>query len=436
MAKSKEQKKKEEDEEKQKKEDDEQQKQEDQNYYAIAGGATGSKEQKKKEDDEEKQKKEDDEQQKQEDQKYYAIAGGATGLTLGAGISYFLFKDSPMSSAYKLLFSALIMIGNTIIPGYIGYYGGEVPDTIVTNILYYLALFILIVILLFNLKAPGVFDSFVLVLIFSSVFVISLKFGVEENGILSVFWIPILFIFGIILSVYYYFGYFVKVINNIQEEWTKYDSDKVTDEQKTNNKTEATDTEETKEKMNILIFDIDSQYKTVFDKLFEKFNPKTVPNLVKDVEKVEKQINIFESMGRQYMLISIAALIIGLAVISAIVFYIVEAVSKDHIVVSDINLFTSKLKINVWMLGFMCIGLCIITFIVKKELIDKYFPQFKPENLEAIIDKSISVTDFMNNSISSANAVQTILQKGGGKIDKPDKKTNKNEKEMYLSFKI
>jgi hypothetical protein len=88
------------------------------------------------------------------------------------------------------------------------------------------------------------------------------------------------------------------------------------------------------------------------------------------------------------------------------------------------------------MLGFMCIGLCIITFIVKKELIDKDFPQFKPENLEAIIDKSISVTDFMNNSISSANAVQPILQKGGGKIDKPDKKTNKNEKEMYLSLKI
>ena len=393
----------------------------------------------KKQKKEDEEKKKDEEQQKKKDQKYYAIAGGATGLILGAGISYFLFKDSPMSSAYKFLFSALIMIGNTIVPGYIGYYGGEDTDTIVTNILYYLALFILIVILLFNLKAPGVFDSFVLVLIFSSVFVISLKFGVDENGILSVFWIPILFIFGIILSVYYYFEYFVKVLNNIQEEWTKYDPYKVKDGEETNNKIEATDTEETKEKkekMNILIFDIDSQYKTVFDKLFEKFNPKTVPNLVKDVEKTEKQINIFESMGRQYMLISIAALIIGLAVISAIVFYIVEAVSKEHNVVSDINLFTSKLKINVWMLVFMCIGLCIITFIVKKELIDKDFPQFKPKNLEATIDKSNNVTDFINNSISSVNAVQTVLQKGGGKIDKPDKTTNKNKNEMYLSLKI
>ena len=401
-----------------------------------------SKTQKKKEEDEEKKKKKDEEKQKKEDQKYYAIAGGATGLILGAGISYFLFKDSPMSSAYKFLFSALIMIGNTIVPGYIGYYGGEDTDTIVTNILYYLALFILIVILLFNLKAPGVFDSFVLVLIFSSVFVISLKFGVDENGILSVFWIPILFIFGIILSVYYYFGYFAHVLKNIEKQWDEYDPDKVKGGEETNNKIEATDKEETKEKkekMNILIFDIDSQYKTVFDKLFEKFNPKTVPNLVKDVEKTEKQINIFESMGRQYMLISIAALIIGLALISAIVFYIVEAVSKEHNVVSDINLFTSKLKINVWMLVFMCIGLCIITFIVKKELIDKDFPQFKPKNLEATIDKSNNVTDFINNSISSissVNDVQTVLQNGGGKIDKPDKKSNKNKNEMYLSLKI
>ena len=198
-----------------------------------------SRQQKKREESEEMKKKEAEEKQKKTDQQNYAIAGGATGLILGAGISYFLFKDSPMSSAYKLLFSALIMIGNTIIPGYIGYYGGEAPDTIKTNILYYLALFILIVLLLFNLKAPGIFDSFVLVLIFTSVFGISLKFGVEENGILSVFWIPILFIFGLIITVYYYFGYAVKALKNIEEEWQKYDSDKVTDEKEVKEVKEA-----------------------------------------------------------------------------------------------------------------------------------------------------------------------------------------------------
>jgi uncharacterized membrane protein YtjA (UPF0391 family) len=128
----------------------------------------------KKQKKEDEEKKKDEEKQKKEDQKYYAVAGGVTGLILGAGISYFLFKDSPMSSAYKFLFSALIMIGNTIVPGYIGYYGGEDTDTIVTNILYYLALLSLIIFLIFNLKAPGVFDFFVLVLIFSLVFVISL----------------------------------------------------------------------------------------------------------------------------------------------------------------------------------------------------------------------------------------------------------------------
>ena len=115
-----------------------------------------SKTQKKKEDDEEKKKKKDEEKQKKEDQKYYAVAGGATGLIIGAGISYFLFKDSPMSSAYKFLFSALIMIGNTIVPGYIGYYGGEAPDTIESNIFYYLALLSLIIFLIFDLKVPGI----------------------------------------------------------------------------------------------------------------------------------------------------------------------------------------------------------------------------------------------------------------------------------------
>jgi len=406
-----------------------------------------SRQQRKREEDEEKKKKEAEEQQKKTDQQNYAIAGGATGLILGAGISYFLFKDSPMSSAYKLLFSALIMIGNTIIPGYIGYYGGEAPDTIKTNILYYLALFILIVLLLFNLKAPGIFDSFVLVLIFTSVFGISLKFGVEENGILSVFWIPILFIFGLIITVYYYFGYAVEALKNIEEEWQKYDSDKVKDEKEVKEAKEATDNDAItkgdtadsinkgdipiKEKRNILIFDIDTQYKTVIDKLFKKFNPTTVPDLVKDVEKVEHTIDTFENIGRRYMLMSISSLILGLAIISAIVFYIIKAVSKGHIVVSDANLFTSKLEINVWLLGFICIGLYIITSAIKYG-INNDFPQFKPENLAAVIDKSNNVTDFINNVID----IHTVLQKGGSKIERLDKKTNKNEKGMYLSLKI
>ena len=398
----------------------------------------------KKQKKEDEEKKKDEEQQKKKDQKYYAIAGGATGLILGAGISYFLFKDSPMSSTYKFLFSALIMIGNTIVPGYIGYYGGEAPDTIVTNILYYLALFILIVILLFNLKAPGVFDSFVLVLIFSSVFVISLKFGLKEDGSFSLFWIPILIIFGIIIALYYYFGYFAHVLKNIEKQWDEYDPDTNTNKEKDSSLQKSGGINEASDDTNaepetkpddiesILLFNIGkgSDYEPVFDALFKKFNPKTSPNVVSDVKKVENLENKYEGMGRRYIIMGIAAALLAITAISAIVFFIVEAVSKN-VAVSPSNLFTSKLIINLWLLCVITIALVLIKFGINYG-IKKYVPQAEPDNLLNEINKCNSITDFMNNFISSANPVQ----KGGGKIDKPDKKTNKNEKEMYLSLKI
>lgn len=143
-----------------------------------------------------------------------------------------------------------------------------------------------------------------------------------------------------------------------------------------------------------------------------------MPDLVSDIKKTEDKINAFENMGRRYMLMSIAAVIIGLAIISAIVFYIVKAVSKGHVVPSDANLFTSKLKINAWLLGIICIGLCIITYIIKEDIIDKHFPQFKPENLEAEIDKFNSITDITNILNTSFISTQTSFQKGGKKINK------------------
>ena len=87
------------------------------------------------------------------------------------------------------------------------------------------------------------------------------------------------------------------------------------------------------------------------------------------------------------------------------------------------------------MLGFICIGLYIITSAIKYG-INNDAPQFKPENLAAVIDKSNSVNDFINSVINSAINKQTVLQKGGSKIERLDKKTNKNEKGMYLSLKI
>ena len=400
-----------------------------------------SKTQKKKEDDEEKKKKKDEEKQKKEDQKYYAVAGGATGLIIGAGISYFLFKDSPMSSAYKFLFSALIMIGNTIVPGYIGYYGGEAPDTIESNIFYYLALLSLIIFLIFDLKVPGILDSSVLVITFSLVLLISMKFGLKEDGSFSLFWIPILIIFGIIIALYYYFGYFAHVLKNIEKQWDEYDPNKEGSSLQKGGGINDASPDETNaapeaapdEKASILLFNIGkgSKYEPVIDALFEKFNPKTAPDIVSDVKKGENVINKYEGMGRRYIIMGIAAALLAITAISAIVFFIVEAVSKN-VAVSPSNLFTSKLIINLWLICVIIIALFLIKFGINYG-IKKYVPQAEPNNLLNEINKLNDITGITKMFGTSSSG----FQMGGGKIDKPEKKTsNKNEKGMYLSLKI
>ena len=172
-----------------------------------------------------KQKEDDANEKKEKEEKteiyqiVFAIVGALVGLLLGYGMSYFFFINKPIEPTYKILFSALIMMGNAIVPGYIGYYGGEAPDTIESNIFYYLALLSLIIFLIFDLKVPGILDSSVLVITFSLVLLISMKFGLKEDGSFSLFWIPILIIFGIIIALYYYFGYFAHVLKNIEKQW-------------------------------------------------------------------------------------------------------------------------------------------------------------------------------------------------------------------------
>jgi len=337
----------------------------------------------------------------------FAIVGALVGLLLGYGISYFLFKDKPIEPNYKLLFSALIMMGNAIVPGYIGFYGGEAPDTIESNIFYYLALLSLITFLIFDLKVVGILDSCVLGITFSLVFLISIKFGLKEDGSFSLFWIPILIIFGIIIALYYYFGYFAHVLKNIEKQWDEYDPD-----------------------INTNIFDIESIYKAVIDALFKIINPKTTPNIVPDVKKAEDLENKYEGMGRRYIIMGIAAALLVVTVISAIVFFIVVAVSKP-VAVSPSNLFTSKLIINLWLLCVIIIALFLIKFGINYG-IKKYVPQAEPDNLLNEINKlnDGDIKRIINNS-------QHTFQMGGGKIEKPDKKTsNKNEKGMYLSLKI
>ena len=423
-----------------------------------------------------KQKEDDANEKKEKEEKteiyqiVFAIVGALVGLLLGYGMSYFFFINKPIEPTYKILFSALIMMGNAIVPGYIGYYGGEAPDTIESNIFYYLALLSLIIFLIFDLKVPGILDSSVLVITFSLVLLISMKFGLKEDGSFSLFWIPILIIFGIIIALYYYFGYFAHVLKNIEKQWDEYDPNKegsslqkgggindaaddtnaavepvapVASEAEHEAAPEAAPDEKAPdeaapdeaapdEKASILLFNIGkgSKYEPVIDALFKIINPKTTPNIVSDVKKVENLENKYEGMGRRYIIMGIAAVLLAVTAISAIVFFIVEAVSKN-VAVSPSNLFTSKLIINFWLICVIIIALVLIKFGINYG-IKKYVPQAEPDNLLNEINKlnDGDIKRIINNS-------QHTFQMGGGKIEKPEKKTsNKNEKGMYLSLKI
>jgi hypothetical protein len=401
----------------------------------------------KKQKEDEKNEKKEKEEKTELYQIIFAIVGALVGLLLGYGISYFLFKDKPIEPNYKLLFSAVIMMGNAIVPGYIGYYGGEAPDTIESNVFYYLALLSLMIFLIYDLKVPGILDSSVLVITFSLVLLISMKFGLKEDGSFSLFWIPILIIFGIIIALYYYFGYFAHVLKNIEKQWDEYGSDTNTNtnKEKDNSLQKGGDINEApgappeekaepepEEKASILIFDIQSIYKAPIDALFKKFNPKTASNIVSDVKKIENLENKYEGMGRRYIIMGIAAALLAITAISAIVFFIVEAVSKN-VAVSPSNLFTSKLIINLWLLCVITIALFLIKFGINYG-IKKYVPQAEPDNLLNEINKLNDNDNIINIFKPSGN-----FQIGGGKIEKPDKKTsnkNENKKGMYLSLKI
>ena len=268
-----------------------------------------------------------------------------------------------------------------------------------------------------------------------------MKFGLKEDGSFSLFWIPILIIFGIIIALYYYFGYFAHVLKNIEKQWDEYDPNKEGSSLQKGGGINDASPDETNaapeaapdEKASILLFNIGkgSKYEPVIDALFEKFNPKTAPDIVSDVKKGENVINKYEGMGRRYIIMGIAAALLAITAISAIVFFIVEAVSKN-VAVSPSNLFTSKLIINLWLLCVITITLFLIKFGINYG-IKKYVPQAEPNNLLNEINKLNDITGITKMFGTSSSG----FQMGGGKIDKPEKKTsNKNEKGMYLSLKI
>ena len=330
-----------------------------------------------------------------------AIIGAIIGGLLLGSFTYSMFvKDKNISdtnnNTYKWSIGLAAVLINAIIPGIIGWYAGASLDTstIIYNILIYLGAYGLLVLVFRNLIRPNSFDTLIcgLIVIFS--FLLSIKFGVYNDGSFSGFWIIILFIFSLLLVVYYYFGFIVKSLRNIQDMFMN---------SKPNSKDLDTNTYfETFDNPSKLLFNM-YDYKTIINKVFEIINPSTVPKLVPTINKIEPTIDIAENQARFALLICIG-LTFGIITLISIIIYFFESIG-NKIVVENSKLFSSSLTIIFWLLLFFCMFLYFIKQITE-ELINTEAPQFLPQNLEPKIDK---ITENQDIQIKLLNMINTIM---------------------------
>jgi len=390
-----------------------------------------SKESKKKEEKKEEKKKETT---VKTDEIVGATIGAIIGgLVMGGSMYVFLFKDKPISSIHKFLVGTAIVVVNMIVPALIGWYAGSNLDfvSIITNIIYYLGIYVLSFIMIRSLIRPNNFDTVICIAIFVISFLISMKFGLLNDGSLSIFWIAILFIFSFLLTGYYYFGYIVKVVKNIETQWSNY---------KPNNDIDTNiDGLNQVDTPSMLLFDINS-YKDVLNKVFTIINPTTVPDIVPTVEKVETVIDIQVANTRHMLLICIGLILAVITVISIIIYIFITVFGKkSNSGPTSSILFGSSLEVNFYLLLFFCLLLIAVKTFIESG-IDKYAPQFKPEALEAQLNsitdiagiKQLLPTNFaslFNSGINSSS--RTFSQKGGKKINRTNKLS-----ESYLKLKI
>lgn len=399
-----------------------------------------SKESKKKEKEKEEKKK------KESTVKTDEIVGATIGAIIGGlvmgGVMYsFLFKDKPISATHKFLIGTVLVLVNMIVPALIGWYGGSNLDfvSIISNIIYYLGIYVLSFLMFRSLIKPNGFDTGICIAIFVISFLISMKFGLYDDGSLSGFWIVILFIFSFLLTGYYYFGYIVKAVKSIETQWSNYKPNNSID---TNIDTNINDMK-TIDSPSMLLFDINS-YKNVLNKVFNIINPTTVPDIVPTVEKAETVIDIQEANIRHMLLICIGSILAVITVICIIIYLFITVFGKKSKNGPNSSiLFGSSLEVNFYLLLFFCLLLIAIKTFIESG-IDKYAPQFKPEALEAQLN---SITDiagikqllptnfisFFNSGINSGmnSSSSTFFQKGGKKINRTNKIT-----ESYLKLKI
>jgi len=392
-----------------------------------------SKESKKKEEKKKEEKKKEETTIKTDEIVGATIGAIIGGLVMGGSMYVLLFKDKPISSIHKFLVGTVIVLLNMIVPALIGWYAGSNLDfvSIITNIIYYLVIYVLLFIIIRSLIRPNRFDTGICIAIFVISFLISMEFGLYNDGSLSKYWIIILFIFSFLLAGYYYFGYIVKTVKNIETQWSNY---------KPNNDIDTNiDGLNPLDTPSMLLFDINS-YKNVLNKVFNIINPTTVPDIIPTVEKAETVIDIQEANTRHMLLICIGLILAVITVISIIIYIFITVFGKkSNSGPTSSILFGSSLEVNFYLLLFFCLLLVAIKTFIESG-IDKYAPQFKPEALEAQLNsitdiagiKQLLPTSFVslfNSGINSSS--RTFFQKGGKKINRTNKLS-----ESYLKLKI
>ena len=327
-----------------------------------------------------------------------AIIGAIIGGSVLGSFTYSMFvNDKNISdtnnTTYKWSIGLVAVLVNAIIPGIIGWYAGASLDTasIIYNILSYLGVYGLLLLVFRNLLRPNTFDTLICSLIVIFSFLLSIKFGVYNDGSFSGFWIIILFIFSLLLVVYYYFGFIVKSLRDIQDIFLNSNSKELS----TNIYFKTVDNPSK------LLFNL-YDYNSVFNKVFEIINPNTVPKLVPTINKIEPTIDIAENQAR-FALLACVGLVFGIIMLISIIIYFFDTIG-NKIVPENSNLFSSSLTIMFWLLLFVCIFLYFIKQIIE-ETINTEAPQLLPQNLDTKIDEITQNVDIKTKLLPIINNI-------------------------------
>lgn len=345
-----------------------------------------------------------------------ATAGTIAGALLGCITSYLFFpsmtawlQSKGMSERYKYFFGTIIVLLSMPIPGFIGYVGGTDTASIYPNMLYFCILYVAMILLFEDLMIPGFFDSIILAGLVYSCFYLSMKYGLKDDGTLSLWWFPMIIIFSLLLTIYYYFADITKLISNGERLWKNPEI---------SNKEESNATH----KKPWLIPDF-KEYNHLIEKLLEFFNSKTYPQFNSEVKKGEDVIDseLFEFRP----IVPVVMLCIwGLSFVVTLIMQELGTTPIDFGI--DIKLQTG-LKFSAMLAVFCCAFL-----LIEKWIINWLMP---PEFNEINLNKIVATKDPNAFKTLIPKEVKSEVQFGGGKIESHKPRKSKSD-EKYLRVSI